>query len=261
VLVVALFLVTGIFQLPPVNGDGTINDNRNGTGDYAQEPGDGEVPVVPQTLILPTLDSFSMSDRIDLVVSTLPAAPGGFVPGIPVERGGGGANGNGDDDDDNIEPRPIFDAIVFVKPDPVPSPGIDIHAFGITNATSATYAIFELFGPECPHAIGVACSSQSSVSPLTPPSFTLPPSDGLCSSSSCEEYSVIFSGEHLGVKGEHHVKASFFDSDDNVVAIKGMNFRVHSFFVVPESQIGAIALILSSLGTVVLIYYVKARRR
>jgi hypothetical protein len=262
---VAIFLVTGIYQPPLVNGEGITDDTIDDTGDNEQEPGDSqEKPIIPQELSQPSQDSVSIIDKIEFTVSSSPVTPRGFVPGIPIERGGGGGNGNagGDEDEDTQEePLPTFDAIVRVEPDPVPSPGMDIQAFGITNASSATHAIFELFGPECPQAAGISCAIELDSSQLAPPSFTSVPSNGLCSSDLCEEYSVVFPGEHLDIIGEYHLKVSFFDTNDNVVAIKGMNFRVHSFFVVPESQFGAIALIVSSLGTLVFVYFVKIRRR
>jgi hypothetical protein len=247
-------------QTLAVNGE-NIPDHREDENRGDQEL-DGEQPIFPQDLFQSAREIVSISEKIDLTVSTTPMEPGGFMPGIPKERtGGGGGNGGGDDDgDDNGEEQlPIFDAIVRVVPDPVPSPGIEVQVIGITNASSSTYAIFELFGPDCPFETKIPCARESDLSQLSPPDFSGAAEIPSLCSNSCEQYSVVFPGEHLGVRGEYLAKATFFDSNDNIVAIKDMNFRVHSFFVIPESQFGAIALILASFGTLIIVYYLKLR--
>jgi hypothetical protein len=260
VLVVGLFLGTLSYS-PPANGDGTgtpVSDNTDGDEPDGGEPNDEG--MIPQEFLHSANEEIALSVDID-VTFTPSAAPGGFRPGIPV--GGGGGGGNGNDDDDAEEPSAVLDAIVRVTPNPVPSPGLDVQAFAITNASSATHATFELFGPDCPISEGDSCAEVSDSSELSPPSFN----DGsfeihaLCTGNSCEEYNIIFSGEHLDVLGEYRIRATFLDDDNNIVAIEGMNFRVQSFFVVPESQIGAIALIISSLGTLAVVYYAKTRKR
>jgi hypothetical protein len=254
VLVVGLFVATSSFPpLQPLDGDGSPEEPPSNNGGQ-QEPGNGP-DTVPLDLSQHSQDSILISDSIDSAVSRS-SQLGGIRFGVP--SGGGG--GNGPDDNGNGEPMPIFDALVRVVPDPVPSIGLDVEAFGITNASSTAHATFSLFGPDCPLESGVACAVESDFSKLSPPGLGSISHTELCKTL-CEEYSVLFSGEHLDVAGEHQIHVTFFDSTDNVIVIKDMNFRVHSFFVIPESQLGAIALILSSLGTLVAMYFVKVRRK
>jgi hypothetical protein len=259
VLIVGLFLSTLSDSSLPANGDGTDHPDNNNTDGDDSDGGEHEEAIVTQGFLYFASEEIALSVDID-VTFTPSSAHGGFRPGIPV--GGGGGNGN-QDDDDAEEHSGVLDAIVRVTPNPVPSPGLDVQAFAITNASSATHATFELFGPDCPISEGDSCAEVSDSSELSPPSFN----DGsfeihaLCTGNSCEEYNIIFSGEHLDVLGEYRIRATFLDDDNNIVAIEGMNFRVQSFFVVPESQIGAIALIISSLGTLAVVYYAKTRKR
>ena len=260
VLIVGLFLGTLSYSSPPANGDGTGKPGSDNTGNQPDSGKPEDNGIIPQELLHFTQEKIALSEGIEVTFTSSPA-PGGFRPGIPV--GGGGGGGNGNEDDDDTESSEVLDAIVRVAPNPVPSPGLDVQAFAITNASSATHAIFELFGPDCPITGEDSCAEGSDSTELLPPNFN----DGsieihaLCAYNSCEEYSMIFSGEHLDAKGEYGIKAIFLDDDDNVVAIEGMNFRVQSFLVVPESQIGAIAVIISSLGTLVVVYFAKIRKR
>lgn len=260
VLVVGLFLGTLSYSSPPANG-GTDNPGTDNTGDELDSGKPEDDSIIPPEFLHFNQEEIALSEDINVTFIPSPV-PGEFRPGTPVGGGGGGGNGN-EDDDDSEQPSEVLDAIVRVVPNPVPSPGLDVQVFAITNASSATRATFELFGPDCPITAGDSCAEGSDSSELSPPNFN----DGsveihaLCADNSCEEYSTIFSGEHLDVRGEYSIKAIFLDDDNNVVAIEGMNFRVQSFLVVPESQIGAIALIISSLGTLVVVYYAKIRKR
>ena len=255
VLVVLLFLLATSFQPPAANGDDHSDEGIDETpGDNENPDEEPDMGNIPAEIAHFTRDSVSISDTLDYMLIASQGSTGGFRPGIPVAGGGHGGGGGGGG---NVT---VFDAIVRVVPNPVPSPGLDVQAFAITNASSATNAIFELFGPECLPSGGISCTAESDLSELSPPSFngTLPQ---FCNGNLCEEYSVIIPGEHLDVKGEYQVKVTFFDSNHDTVAIKDMNFRVQSFFVVPESQLGVIALLLSSFGIVLFMYYWKAMFR
>ena len=122
---------------------------------------------------------------------------------------------------------PVLDAIVRVQPDPVPAPGTDVEVFGITNASSASRSTFELFGPDCPED---PCAALSDIEEISPPTHNGSIPDGLCNNASCKEYSVMFAGEFFPNRGDYRIKATFFDSDDNVIAMKVQNFSVLSFF-------------------------------
>ncbi len=51
----------------------------------------------------------------------------------------------------------------------------------------------------------------------------------------------------------------FYDDQGEIVAIEGIDYRVHSFFVVPESPIGVAALIMSSLAVLGGFMFLKRR--
>jgi hypothetical protein len=266
-LVVGLYFGTS-YQVPslqPVNGDGSATNSTKGDGGSGQvEPNNDQDTFLISHLSIFSEDSISISDKINFALLANPInSRGGFVPGIPIERGGG--SGSDDSNDDNVDneeepPAPNFDALVRVLPDPVPSIGIDVEAFGITNASSASSAIFELFGPNCLLELSNSCAVVASDSAeLIPPTFSPLPND-LCETT-CEQYTVLFSGEEFKLVGEYQLRVTFLDSDKQVIMTQGSNFRVHSFFVVPESQFGAIALVLSSLATLVIVYISKLRRK
>ena len=122
---------------------------------------------------------------------------------------------------------PVLDAIVRVRPDPVPAPGTDVKVFSITNASSASHSTFELFGPDCPVE---PCTVMSDIQEISPPTYNGSIPDGLCNNGSCKEYSVIFAGEFFPNRGDYRIKGTFFDSDDNVIAMDVQNFSVLSFF-------------------------------
>jgi len=123
---------------------------------------------------------------------------------------------------------PVLDAIVRVQPDPVPAPGTDVEVFGITNASSASRSTFELFGPDCQVD---PCIVASDITEISPPTYNGSIPDGLCNNGSCKEYSVIFAGEFFPNMGDYRIKATFFDSDDKVIATGVQNFSVLSFFL------------------------------
>jgi hypothetical protein len=255
VTVVALFFAaaSGQSELP---ADENEDDVPIGNNDDDEQD---TLPISPQESSVSGQEMVNIFDDIATQVTrSTTVIPGGFRSGFPSS---GPVNGDDDEDGGQEEPLVIFDAIVRVMPDPVPSPGIDIQAFGITNASSSSRATFELFGPECPLSQGIPCAVESDLTELSPPSFNGSIAASLCGSDPCEEYSVLFLGEHLNVKGEYHIKATFFDSADKIVVMRDVNFRVHSFFVIPESQLGMIGLMLSSFATLVFIYYMKLRRK
>lgn len=57
-----------------------------------------------------------------------------------------------------------------------------------------------------------------------------------------------------------HFRVEFKDADGRIVDITGNDFRIHSFFVLPESSLGIIALLGSSLGTAGWYAYMRARK-
>jgi len=64
----------------------------------------------------------------------------------------------------------------------------------------------------------------------------------------CEEYALTFEGSNFAEPGNYHVRAKFYDSTGALAAIGTEVVVVNPFMVVPESQIGIIALVTSSLA-------------
>jgi len=64
----------------------------------------------------------------------------------------------------------------------------------------------------------------------------------------CEEYAITFEGSNFAEPGNYQVRAKFYDSTGALAAIGTEVVVVNTFMVVPESQIGIIALVTSSLA-------------
>lgn len=53
----------------------------------------------------------------------------------------------------------------------------------------------------------------------------------------------------------------FYDGQNNLIDVKGIDFRNHSFFVLPESPVGVAALIVSSLAVLGGFMFLRNRNR
>ncbi|MCI0559202.1 MAG: hypothetical protein MN733_11960 [Nitrososphaera sp.] len=63
-----------------------------------------------------------------------------------------------------------------------------------------------------------------------------------------ECFSVTFSGALFDQQGDWHFHAEFFDEQANIITDGDHTFANNSFFVLPESPIGILALVISSLA-------------
>ena len=60
--------------------------------------------------------------------------------------------------------------------------------------------------------------------------------------------------------GDWRFVVEFYDSADNLVGLSGIDYRVHTFIVLPESVIGAIALVGTSIAAMGGYMFVKSRK-
>ena len=63
----------------------------------------------------------------------------------------------------------------------------------------------------------------------------------------------------LFTPGHWRFVIEFYDDQGEIIAIEGIDYRVHSFFVLPESPIGIVALIFSSLAVLGGFMFLKRR--
>ena len=262
-----LLLLFGIFYLPPYqNGDQNIPnpvgeqvpDNAPPTDNTPTE----DVPAVVTTVAPSQVD---ITDSVT-VVTTTPVVDNTPSNGFQItsspghHHGGGGSNNNNNDDDNGSPDHETGSAVIRMSPEKI-SPGgsdVDVAAFGITDISAVTHVSFEL----CPVGSEDACTTQPDNTQLSPSTFTPSPSELECSTLGCEEYSTSFDKELLTTPGDYYIEATFYDADNHVLAVKGVNFNVPSMMVVPESPIGLIALFGSSLATLgAYVYYQRTYRK
>lgn len=60
-------------------------------------------------------------------------------------------------------------------------------------------------------------------------------------------FSATFDASNFAGQGDHRFVAEFYDGD-TLVGLARQDYRLHSFFVLPESAVGAVALVGSSLA-------------
>jgi hypothetical protein len=61
--------------------------------------------------------------------------------------------------------------------------------------------------------------------------------------------------------GEWHFVIEFYNAQDQIINVEGIDFRVNSFFVLPESPVGVAALIVSSLAVLGGFMFLRNRNR
>lgn len=136
----------------------------------------------------------------------------------------------------------------FARADPEPAIiGQSVDCVGLTDIASVASIDCELFAPGVSPQIGTPFASGSD-SFFTPPTFN--PLPGGCGrAGTCKEFRVTFSGSNApDTAGDWRFKITFKDRSGNPIDVQGKDVRIHSFFVVPESMFGTIALLASSLA-------------
>jgi hypothetical protein len=64
----------------------------------------------------------------------------------------------------------------------------------------------------------------------------------------------------LFVPGDWRFVIEFYNAQNEIVAIEGADYRVHTFFVLPESPIGVAALVVSSLAVLGGFMFLRSRK-
>jgi len=68
-------------------------------------------------------------------------------------------------------------------------------------------------------------------------------------------------GIGLFTPGDWRFVIEFYNAQDQIIDIEGVDFRNHTFFVVPESPIGVLALVMSSLAVLGGFMFLRSRNR
>jgi hypothetical protein len=175
---------------------------------------------------------------------------------VTSRRGGGGGGGEANDVDKDPEGIKVM---LHVIPNPVPSPGLAVSVYGISLSTPAVSGTtFELYGPECPLVEEIPCATETDLSETSPTLVLTAEELALCDDN-CEEYAITFNGDLFTQAGNYQVIAKFQDSDGNVVVIEEQMIIVQSFLVIPESPIGIIAVVASTLAALAAFLSIKKR--
>jgi hypothetical protein len=72
-------------------------------------------------------------------------------------------------------------------------------------------------------------------------------------------YSVTFDGSLFDQQGDWHVHVEFYNAQNQLIADGRQDFQNHSFFVLPESPIGILALVGSSLAVLGGFMFLRSR--
>jgi hypothetical protein len=72
-------------------------------------------------------------------------------------------------------------------------------------------------------------------------------------------YSVTFDGSLFDQQGDWHVHVEFYNAQNQLIADGRQTFQNHSFFVLPESPIGVIALLGSTLAVLGGFMFLRSR--
>jgi hypothetical protein len=226
--------------------DENLTDNEGDDVEQPQRTEETEISVTDKVEVR-EVDN-TLDDDTTTPASNPPVRPETFVPGKPIERGrggGGGDNdrgGNGDKFAQGVEVR------LHVIPNQVPSPGRDVSMYGIARPSSAVSSTtFELYGADCPLQSGIPCAVETDLSEMSPPTLILTVEELEFCDNNCEEYAVKFEGEHFTTAGEYQIRAKFYDPDGDLIALEEAAVLV-SFMVIPESPLGILVLMGSSLA-------------
>ena len=128
--------------------------------------------------------------------------------------------------------------------------GGDVYVRGFTERSDVKQVKFELIDTG-----GNVRATLLDDSP-TPPTID---SGIQCEIGPCQEYLVTFSGI-VDEKGDWLARATFLDSDGVPIADEEKRIRVGSFFVIPESPIGAIGMVVASMTALGGFFFFRSRR-
>jgi hypothetical protein len=134
----------------------------------------------------------------------------------------------------------------FARADPEPyilgSGPLDcVGLTDIAEVASIDCAFFD--DDSCPVGPNVPCATGSDNTSTAPPTFS--PVPGACAVG-CKEFRVQFQGTEdptPTIGEEWHFRITFLNSDGQPISEQGKDVRTHSFFVLPESAIGTIAMV------------------
>lgn len=127
---------------------------------------------------------------------------------------------------------------------------------GIDNDEGSTYMICYLIPP------GVSNSDNSNaIAQDTSLDEIECPADVGFDVANQDCYSVTFDGALFDEQGDWHFHAEFYNAADELIADGTQTFANNSFFVVPESPIGVLALVMSSLAVLGGFMFLRSRNR
>jgi len=127
---------------------------------------------------------------------------------------------------------------------------------GIDNDEGATYMICYLIPP------GVSNNDNSNaIAQLTATTEETCPADAGFDVSDQTCYTATFAGSLFDQQGDWHFHAEFYNAQDQLISDGRQTFANNSFFVLPESPIGVIALLGSTLAVLGGFMFLRSRGR
>jgi hypothetical protein len=127
---------------------------------------------------------------------------------------------------------------------------------GIDNDEGATYMICYLVPP------GVSNNDNSNaIAQLTATTEETCPADAGFDVSDQTCYTATFAGSLFDQQGDWHFHAEFYNAQDQLISDGRQTFANNSFFVLPESPIGVIALLGSTLAVLGGFMFLRSRGR
>jgi hypothetical protein len=127
---------------------------------------------------------------------------------------------------------------------------------GIDNDEGATYMICYLIPP------GVSNNDNSNaIAQLTATTEETCPADAGFDVSDQTCYTAAFAGSLFDQQGDWHFHAEFYNAQDQLISDGRQTFANNSFFVLPESPIGVIALLGSTLAVLGGFMFLRTRGR
>jgi hypothetical protein len=125
---------------------------------------------------------------------------------------------------------------------------------GIDNDEGATYMICYLVPP------GVSNNDNSNaIAQLTATTEETCPADVGFNVASQTCYTATFAGSLFDQQGDWHFHAEFYNAQDQLISDGRQTFANNSFFVLPESPIGILALVGSSLAVLGGFMFLRSR--
>jgi hypothetical protein len=88
--------------------------------------------------------------------------------------------------------------------------------------------------------------------------ISCPSGAGFTSGEEC--FSTTFDASFFTAPGHYRFVVEFYNAADQLINVVGIDYRVHSFLVIPESGIGAFALVASSLAAIGGYYFFRTHK-